>query len=115
MIRDRHSLYRELADDSIENLYTLKLNNKDNKSHTFHLSVSSENISQLSVRPDRIELNANESRAVTVSVRTPPLDDKHDIAGKLHRINAIEFTVTAEDNPHLISHHSASFLAGDHE
>ena len=40
VIRDRNSLYRQLDDGSIENVYTVRLVNKDTEAHTLRLSVS---------------------------------------------------------------------------
>jgi cytochrome c oxidase accessory protein FixG len=39
VIRDRNSLYRELPDDRVENIYTLKVINQRNDERSFHLSV----------------------------------------------------------------------------
>jgi cytochrome c oxidase accessory protein FixG len=40
VIRDRNSLYRELPDGMIENIYTLKLINQSNEPRSFRLSVA---------------------------------------------------------------------------
>jgi cytochrome c oxidase accessory protein FixG len=40
VIRDRNSLYRQLDDGSIENVYTVRVVNKDTGAHTLRLSVS---------------------------------------------------------------------------
>ena len=39
VIRDRNSLYRELPDDMIENIYTVKIINQSNDEREFRLSV----------------------------------------------------------------------------
>lgn len=41
VLRDRHTLVRELASGEIENIYTLKLTNKTSQIQTVHVSVSS--------------------------------------------------------------------------
>ncbi len=43
LLRDRNVLYRELADDRIENVYTLKLVNMDRKAHEYRIEVVDNN------------------------------------------------------------------------
>ena len=40
ILRDRQSLYTETADGLIENVYTLKLVNKDQQTHHYRITVS---------------------------------------------------------------------------
>jgi polyferredoxin len=39
VLRDRNALYRETADGGIENAYTLKLTNKDERAHVYSVRV----------------------------------------------------------------------------
>jgi len=105
VIRDRHSLFRQLPGGAIENLYTLKVANKDDRAHDFELTVRLGNDEALHAAPDHFHLGAGEARAITVAVRTD--DDEH-----LGPVTALRFALHAEDAPDLHHTRNASFLAG---
>ena len=105
VIRDRHSLFRQLPGGAIENLYTVKLANKDDRAHALELSVTLANGEVLRATPDHFTLAAGEARAVTVSVSTD--DDDHPDA-----VNTARFSLHAEDESDLHLSREASFLAG---
>ena len=104
VMRDRHTLYRELADGAIENLYLVKLSNKDRRAHALQLDVRLSDGSPLKATPNTFRLNPGESRSVMVSVRT---EGERPTA-----ISTTTFTLRAEDDPSLNKTRSASFLAG---
>jgi len=52
LLRDRNALYRELPDNRIENVYTLKLINMDFKPHEYHIEVLGKSDIVLLVSPE---------------------------------------------------------------
>ncbi|HZP13980.1 MAG TPA: cytochrome c oxidase accessory protein CcoG [Nevskiaceae bacterium] len=105
VIRDRHSLYRELADETVENVYTVKLANQDRREHDFLLSARLPDGRALALDPSRVHLDAGEQRAVTLSARAPEEDLPH--------VSKAEFAIVADDAPRLARERTASFLSGD--
>jgi cytochrome c oxidase accessory protein FixG len=107
VIRDRHSLYRQLPGGAVENLYTIKVANQDARAHEFTLSVRLGGGEALHATPGHFLLGAGESRAITVAVRTG--DDP-----RLAAVTALSFELRAEDDPALQRTRTASFLTGVH-
>ena len=105
VIRDRHSLYRQLPDGAVENLYTIKVANKDDVAHEFELEVTLDGGAELDAEPDEFELAAGETRSITVSVRT---DDDDAPPGA---VNTARFELHAEHDPALRASQKAAFLA----
>jgi cytochrome c oxidase accessory protein FixG len=105
IIRDRHTLYRELEDDIVENVFTIKLANQDSHGHVFVLSAAFDNGKAVELEPDRIKMEAGELRSVTISARA---DEEH-----LAHVSKLHFILTAEDDARLTRKHSASFFAGE--
>jgi polyferredoxin len=52
LLRDRNALYRELPDNQIENVYTLKLINMDFKPHQYKIEVLNNDDLRLIVSPE---------------------------------------------------------------
>ncbi len=104
VIRDRHSLFRRMPDGGIENVYVVKVVNKDSVAHEFELEVELPDGTELEAEPDEFELGAGESRSVTVSVRSETIPAS--------AVTAVEFTLEAEDQHGLSSRRKATFLAG---
>ena len=103
IIRDRNSLYRETTEGLVENVYTLKLINMDDKSHPFRLDVSGLQGLELSLESPVIEVPAGNIRNLPISVRVDPV--------VLERAsNTIEFTLQAVDAPNLSRTETARFL-----
>ncbi len=102
VIRDRNALYREARGDRIENAYTLKLINLDEKPHRYRLLVEG---------MDRLELiePAGPVAAPAGSVNTIParLQAPAALAGGVHRIT---LTLTAIDQPAIAVHEKARFI-----
>jgi cytochrome c oxidase accessory protein FixG len=107
VLRYRTTLYRQLPDGAIENLYTIKVVNKDGVAHALRLDVTLADGRALEAEPDAFELAAGEARSITVSVRT-----EHDDAPP-GPVTAARFALRAEDDPRLQITRKASFLAGE--
>jgi cytochrome c oxidase accessory protein FixG len=108
VMRDRHTLYREIPDGSIENVYVLKIDNEDARSHVFHVGVTMATDALVSVTPDEITVGARTRDSQTVSVRVKAVDGP-----VVQSFSRIDFTLTAKDDVHLSRSRNASFLAGE--
>ena len=102
VIRDRGSMGREVEDGMIENVYRLQIMNTSEAPHKYKLAV--EGIDTIRLQgPDEVALEATESRAVPVAVRTEN--------GKGEKgSNKIYFTLTTVDNPDVKVREKAVFF-----
>jgi cytochrome c oxidase accessory protein FixG len=71
VIRDRNSLYREIDDGSIENVYTIRLVNKDTEAHTLRLSVSGLKDAALDSEQPEYRVGGGEIVSIPIRVRAP--------------------------------------------
>ncbi len=101
VLRDRGVLSRELDDGRIENIYTVRLMNTDEKAHTYTLkagglpNIAIDGSGEISAGPASMI-------AASVSVRVPP-----DAAQP--GANPIFIDIVATDNPDIKRHEKASF------
>ena len=102
VIRDRNTLYRELPGDMVENSYTVKILNQSNEPRLFTLSVDGVGSIALDGVPDRIGVDGGSVHSMPVRVRA-----HRDYANS---VNAIEFTVTAIDDPSVTIVEDSRFL-----
>ena len=109
VIRDRHALFRQLRGGAVENLYIIKVANKDSRAHEFELDVVLADGRELEAEPDEFELAAGEARAITVAVRTDDDDDDQRLAP----VTVVRFALKSEDDAHLYITRTASFLTGE--
>ena len=112
VIRDRHSLYREVDEGVYENLYALKFANEDSLPHRFRLSVSATDGQRYRIEPDSLLLAAGEAGALTVSVRNLAADDDEEETKAMRGIHTLNLVLQAEDAPGLRRERVASFIAG---
>jgi polyferredoxin len=102
VISDRNALYRELPDDIIENAYTLKVINQNNRARTFAISVAGVEGISLDGISDTVTVDAGSVLSVPVRARA-------------HRDNAygimtIQFTVKATDDEDAAVIENSRFL-----
>jgi cytochrome c oxidase accessory protein FixG len=71
VIRDRNSLYRQLDDGSIENVYTVRLVNKDTRAHTLRLDVSGLPGATIDSEQREYRVGGGEIVSIPVRVRAP--------------------------------------------
>jgi cytochrome c oxidase accessory protein FixG len=102
VMRDRNALYREVPGDRIENTYTLKVINLDEKPHRYRLSVSG--MPQLELAAP---LGLIEAPPGTVSTVAARLQAPDAIAGGVHRIT---ITLAAVDAPRIAVREKARFI-----
>lgn len=91
IIRDRSSLYNETNEGMIENVYTLKLINKDVSPHQYTLNVEGITGAKVKIKGDQISIKAGEALELPVRVQVDPYELKK-------RSTALQFHITAENN-----------------
>ena len=103
MIRDRNTLYRELDDGRIENVFTVRIINKDQHAHTFRLYTSGLQNAVVDSDSPAQQVDAEEVKTVVVRVRIPPAQER---GGR-------QFTLLARasDDPKLTAASPARFFA----
>ncbi|HHJ14917.1 MAG TPA: cytochrome c oxidase accessory protein CcoG [Gammaproteobacteria bacterium] len=103
ILRDRNALYRETARGLVENVYTLKLINMDERAHRFRLSVEGLKGLQLAMESPEVEVASGEVMNLPVAVRVDPVT--------LERPSSdIHFILQAVDEPGLVRRETARFL-----
>jgi cytochrome c oxidase accessory protein FixG len=105
VLRDRKSLYRELSNGHVENVYTVHIINKDTRPHDFRLSV--EQLPDAVVDSERavIHEEAGDVASVAVRINSLPLE-----RGGGHDIRIV---VTAIDTPQLQTDSKTRFFSPD--
>jgi len=106
VIRDRNALFRETNEGMIENVYTLKLLNMDERDHRYMLDVSG-------IESLRLELDAADAGEIRV-----PAGEVRDLVARLrvepdeleHRSTEVKFRLRALDNSKLNVTEEARFL-----
>jgi cytochrome c oxidase accessory protein FixG len=89
--RDRNTLYRQLDDSSIENVYTLRLINKDTQPHTLKLAVSGLQDATLDSEQSEYRVGGGEILSIPVRVRAP-----RPVAGGSVELQFLARSVTAD-------------------
>jgi cytochrome c oxidase accessory protein FixG len=103
VIRDRNALYRELDDGEIENVYNLRILNKDEHPHVFRLAVAGLAGAKLDDGPHEWRVGAGEVYTVAVRVEMP--------SGEIRGGHDLKFTLSATDAPGLRVVEKARFIA----
>ncbi len=104
VLRDRNTLYRELDDGRIENVFSVRIINKDQRAHEFRLSA--QNLQDAAIDSDSPtqHVDAEEVKTVVVRVRVP--------AGEQHGGRDFRILAEAVDRPGLNVASRARFFAG---
>lgn len=103
VLRDRNTLYRELDDGTVENVFSVRIINKDQRAHEFRLSAA--NLANAVVDSDLPTqyVNAEDVKTVVVRVRIPP--------GQEHGGRDFILVAQALDRPQLRVASRARFFA----
>jgi cytochrome c oxidase accessory protein FixG len=102
VIRDRNALYREVRGNRIENVYTLKVINLDDRVHVYRLEVSG--MDQLDIAAPTGVIEAAPGSVSTIPARlTAP-------AGAAGGVHHITLTLQALDQPRIRVHEKARFI-----
>jgi len=92
LIRDRNALYRELPGGLVENVYTLKITNMDNKPHQYDIEVLNNDAVEIDMSAP-LALQAEEVQGISVRLRIPRS------AGQ--GVQALELQLQAQDDPSI--------------
>jgi cytochrome c oxidase accessory protein FixG len=104
VLRDRNALYRETATGAIQNVYTVKVLNKDQRPHAFRIAVEGPpGVVPAVGSPARIEAPAGSVVPVTVTLEAP----KDAVRGRAEIVFAIE----REDAAAVFRRAESSFFA----
>jgi cytochrome c oxidase accessory protein FixG len=103
VLRDRNALYRQLNDGRIENVYTVRIINKDAKPHTFAFKAEDLPNAEVDTDEPTYSVNGASVRSVAVRVRVPE--------GTVSGGNDFELEVTAIDAADIEAESKARFFA----
>jgi cytochrome c oxidase accessory protein FixG len=92
LIRDRNALYRELPGDLVENVYTLKITNMDDKPHQYDITVLNNDAVEIDMSKP-LFLQAEEVLGVSVRLRMPRSEGQG--------VQALEIQIQAQDDPSI--------------
>lgn len=108
VLRDRARLYRVTSDGSVENVYTLKVLNMDQREHVYAIEIdgpgSGGGAAIVLEGTDRVKVAAGDVRAVSVRLRAPPSEPAVTST-------PVDFRVRALDDPRLVVTEDSRFLA----
>jgi cytochrome c oxidase accessory protein FixG len=105
IVRDRKQLYRELTDGSVENVYALKLTNKDARAHRYTVSARFDDGSAVQLEPDSFAAGPGEHISVTTAARA---------FGKHATVAQLRFAIIADDASSSRQERTATFLSDGH-
>jgi cytochrome c oxidase accessory protein FixG len=103
VLRDRNALYRVLDDGRIENVYTLRVINKDGRAHEMRLQVEGLSGATLDGESDSISVGPGAVVSVPVRLRAP--------AGAARGSVGIEIVAAALDDSGIEARSEAKFIA----
>jgi cytochrome c oxidase accessory protein FixG len=103
VLRDRNALYRTLDDGQIENVYTVRIINKDTKSHRYRFNVS--NLEGAVVDTDQpvYEVDGTQVRSLALRIRAPE--------GSTHGGTNVIVHVVDESDANVTTRAKARFFA----
>lgn len=102
VIRDRNALFRETGEGLIENVYTLRILNKDNSEHAYVLTVAGQPAMELLIDNPEISIAPGGVADLTARLRIDPADLSS-------RSTEIEFQLDSRDGSVSVSE-SARFV-----
>ena len=103
VLRDRNALYRQIDASTIENVYTLRLINKDESAHTVKIEVNGLPNSSIDMDDSAPTLRAGEVLSLPLRIRTP--------AGSVSGGRDIEIAVSSRDSNKIETRTKARFIA----
>ncbi len=102
VIRDRNSLYRELPENYVENIYTIKIINQSNDARAFSLSISGMQGALLDGVGDSVQVEGGGILSLPVRVKARRED--------AHGVNTILFSVEALDDASVVIEEDSRFI-----
>ncbi len=102
VLGDRNVMYRELDDGRLENIYTLKIMNKDNRDHRYEVMVSGLPGATVETNPSEIVVASGEVASVVAWVRA-------DAKALTRPGEDIVFRLQSQDNPNVYTESRGRF------
>ncbi len=117
-LHDRNSLYRMLDSGEVENVYTLKLMNKDERPHRFKVSLAGSTGYRTDPATPTFEVASGEVYNAAVRVRASAWNDaaskeEEQSSGPASASRKIRFRIEASDDPRLAAEAEARFFSPD--
>jgi cytochrome c oxidase accessory protein FixG len=103
VLRDRNTLYRELDNGAIENVFTVRIINKDQHAHTFRLTATHLQDAVVDSDTPTQLVSAEDVRSVVIRVRTP--------AAQGHGGQTFDIDAQSVDNPDIAAESRARFFS----
>ena len=103
IIRDRNTLYRETGEGLIENVYTLRILNKDDETHAYVITIEGLPEMQLLMDKQDIVVEAGAIKDVSARIQIDPVDIKS-------ASNKITFHLAAKNQPDIAVSETARFV-----
>jgi len=103
VMRDRNALYRERPDGRIENVYNVKILNKDRDAHEFRIAGSGLEGLEVDYAGPTVWVGAGAVQSVPVRIRVP----RDSVRGGADLV----FSIAATDRPDLAASGKARFIA----
>ena len=111
VLHDRNTLYRDLGTGEVENVYQLKIMNKDSATHRFRVALADAAAGyRLDPAAPVFEVASGEVFNAAVRVRRDAWDDDDD-PDRTGASDRLRFNITAEDDPALSAGAEARFFA----
>jgi len=104
IMRDRNILYREAANGDLENVFSMKIMNQDNKAHSFVISM--EGLPGAVLDPDQAETHVNSGDIIGTLVRVRASEDIIK-----DRSTSITLRITATDDEKMTDEEDTRFIA----
>jgi polyferredoxin len=103
VIRDRNALFRERPDGRIENVYNVKILNKDREGHEFRITASGIEGLEIDYAGPTVRVGAGAVQSVPLRIRVPRASAKGGAD--------IVFGIEVVDRPDLTASGKARFIA----
>jgi cytochrome c oxidase accessory protein FixG len=103
VLRDRNALYRDTTQGRIENVYTLKIINMDERAHDYQVEISGLPAATLLMSQADVHVPAGEVLALPVRVRIDP-------AELTRTANSISFVLRAKDDAGIVAREESRFV-----
>ena len=103
VLRDRNALYRDTSGGLIENVYTLKIINMDERDHGYTVDITGLPEATLILSHAEVRVAAGEVLSLPVRVRIDPYDLKR-------AANSITFVLQSTDEAGYVAHEEARFI-----
>jgi cytochrome c oxidase accessory protein FixG len=103
VLRDRNALYRETGDGMVENIYTLKLINMDEREHAYQVEFTGLEGATLILDRSDVRVPAGEVLSLPARVRIDPYDLKRTSS-------RVTFVLRSRDDPEIAVDAEARFI-----